>query len=75
MRLTPWHLVPAQVWLSRSCPPPSYILQTLAARSREVIHCIRLRQEEAARATRLVGEATLPVETHKTPTASHINYR
>ncbi|KAI9531065.1 hypothetical protein NQZ68_000559 [Dissostichus eleginoides] len=27
-------------------PPPSYKLQTVAARSREVIHCIRLRREE-----------------------------
>lgn len=28
-------------------PPPSYKLQTQAARSREIIHCIRLRREEA----------------------------
>lgn len=47
------HVVPAQVWLSGSWPlplppPHSFKLQTLAARSREVIHCVRLRREEAA---------------------------
>ena len=54
--------------------PPSYILQTPAARSREVIHCIRLRREEATRDS--TGRRSDSArETQKTSTASHINCR
>lgn len=67
--LQPTHtlVVPAQVWLSKlepAAPPPSYALQTPAARSCELKHCIRLRPGKQW-STRLVGGATHPRETEE----------